>query len=521
MDFLNIHSLKSDLFFHLGVNLLNNVVIGKVIHSVILSMVSLLFVACGGSSENSSSPTSGDIPIVAPEPDVSADISCDDTLMLPVNSIIADYENDSYLASKSMDTSLSQESRWQSTDLDQFIRFELLHRSLIKSLDIAWHLGTERQSYFSVEVSDDAENWLTLVDNTSSSGLSNDMELTNFDPITASYLQIVSHGNNSTIDNGVVEVVINGCNNEPAGSDNLDQLTTKNADPEVTDYSRFNLDPLAPPSANFDLQDWYLSIPTDNDGSGTADSIKEAELNNGYQNSEFFYTGDDGGLVFKSPTTGFKTSTNTAYVRVELREMLRRGNTQYSTQGVNGNNWVFGSASEESREAAGGVDGRLFATLAVNQVTSTGLDYQIGRIIIGQIHANDDEPVRLYYRKLPNNSQGAIYIAHEVKDGDERYYEMIGSRANDAANPEGGISLNEKFSYEIQSTGNILVVSIHRPGKDSVIQSVDMRDSGYDSADQYQYFKAGVYHVNNSADSGEYGQATFYEIRNSHDKYNN
>ena len=37
------------------------------------------------------------------------------------------------------------------------------------------------------------------------------------------------------------------------------------------------------------------------------------------------------------------------------------------------------------------------ATLAVNHVTTTGEKYQIGRVIIGQIHAKDDEPVRLYY----------------------------------------------------------------------------------------------------------------------------
>lgn len=449
----------------------------------------------------------------------STDISCDATLMLPVNSVIADYEDDFYTASKSMDTSLSQESRWHSTELEQSIQFELLHRSLIKNISIAWYLGTQRQALFSVEISDDAVNWQSIINNVNSSGLTNDMESFIFDPTSALHIKIISHGNNSNSENGVVEVGINGCNNEPDTDDSLDELSSKINVPELTDYSRLNLDPLLPPSENFDLQDWYLSIPTDDDGSETADSIFEEELNNGYENMAFFYTGDDGGLVFKSPTTGFKTSTNTSYVRVELREMLRRGDKQYSTQGVNKNNWVFGSASENARNAAGGVDGRLFATLAVNQVTNTGLNYQIGRIIIGQIHANDDEPVRLYYRKLPNNSHGAIYIAHEVKGGDDRYYEMIGSRANETANPEDGIRLDEKFSYEIEATGNILVVSIHRPGKDSVVQTVDMRESGYDSDDQYQYFKAGVYHLNNSADQGEYAQATFYEINNSHDKY--
>lgn len=480
-------------------------------------MVCLSFIACGGSSDNSA----GEQPTPLPDPvgNNLTPISCEATFILPVNSIVADAQNESYPASNSMDTSLSQESRWQSTAAEQFIQFELKDRSLIKNIAIAWHLGSQHQSYFSVEVSDDASDWQSVLANVSSAGQSNDMEAYNFDPTSALYIRIVSHGNESNSENGVVEVSIEGCNNEPLVTENLDSLVNIESDPELTNYSQLELDSGLRPSDNFELEDWYLSIPTDEDNSGTADSIKEADLSDGYENMEFFYTGDDGGLVFKSPTTGFKTSANTSYVRVELREMLRRGNTQYSTKGVNQNNWVFGSSTETARNAAGGVDGQLFATLSVNQVTSTGLNYQVGRIIIGQIHANDDEPVRLYYRKLPNNINGAIYIAHEVKDGDERYYELIGSRDNDATNPMDGIALDEKFSYEIRLTGNILIVSIHRPGKDTIVQTVDMRDSGYDSDDQYQYFKVGVYHVNNSADSGEYAQATFYEIRNSHDKY--
>ncbi|MBV1909608.1 MAG: polysaccharide lyase family 7 protein [Kangiellaceae bacterium] len=497
-------------------------VIGKAANSLVFLMISLLFTACGGSSgSNPSSPINQSSAPADPIGNELPDISCDTKLFLPINRVAADYQQDNYAAEKSIDTSFSQESRWQSNALDQSIQFELSYRSLIKSLDIAWYLGNQREALFSVAFSDDEIDWRDVLTSVKSSGLSNDIQSFEFDPISAQYLKIISHGNEFGAENGVVEVAIQGCNNESVTSENLDELITRTSDFDLTDYTRLDLDPRLPPSQNFDLQDWYLSIPTDEDGSGTSDSIKENELNSGYEDRAFFYTGDDGGLVFKSPTTGFKTSTNTSYVRVELREMLRRGNTQHSTQGVNKNNWVFGSASETARDAAGGVDGRLFATLAVNQVTSTGLNYQIGRIIIGQIHANDDEPVRLYYRKLPDNSHGAIYLAHEVKGGDDRNYEMIGSRANETDNPIDGIALDEKFSYEIEATGNILVVSIHRPGKESVVQTVDMRESGYDSDDQYQYFKAGVYHVNNSADEGEFAQATFYELNNSHDKYAN
>jgi poly(beta-D-mannuronate) lyase len=279
-----------------------------------------------------------------------------------------------------------------------------------------------------------------------------------------------------------------------------------------------------PNELGIDLDDWYLSIPSDEDGNGKSDSIKEIELAAGYTHPEYFYTSADGGIVMRSPSRGFKTSTNTSYVRVELREMLRRGNTNIgSTQGVNANNWVFGHAPTSAQANAGGINGELNVTLAVNQVTTNGENYQIGRVIIGQIHANDDEPIRLYYRKLPNNSKGAIYFAHEPRTGSEAYVEMIGSRNNTTSNPADGIALDEKFSYTINATDALLTVTITREGKPDVVATYDMTGSQYEDPEQYMYFKVGVYHVNNtsdpSSDTGQFAQATFYEIRNSHDGY--
>ena len=279
-----------------------------------------------------------------------------------------------------------------------------------------------------------------------------------------------------------------------------------------------------PNELGIELDDWYLSIPSDEDGNGKSDSIKEIELAAGYTHPEYFYTSADGGIVMRSPSRGFKTSTNTNYVRVELREMLRRGNTSIgSTQGVNANNWVFGHAPTSAQANAGGINGELNVTLAVNQVTTNGENYQIGRVIIGQIHANDDEPIRLYYRKLPNNSKGAIYFAHEPRTGNEVDVEMIGSRDNTTSNPSDGIALDEKFSYTINATDALLTVTIAREGKDDEVATYDMTGSQYEDPDQYMYFKVGVYHVNNSSDpssdTGQFAQATFYEIRNSHDGY--
>lgn len=310
----------------------------------------------------------------------------------------------------------------------------------------------------------------------------------------------------------IAKEVIEEVEEEETKDDTTNDTTTD----DTTDMETGSLDPNVAPSVNFDLSTWNISIPIDEDGNGKADTIKEDPLNAGYENESYFYTSDDGGMVFKCPISGAKTSTNTSYTRTELREMLRAGNTDIDTQGVTKNNWVFGSAPQADKTNAGGYDGDLKATLAVNYVTTTGDDNQVGRVIVGQIHANDDEPVRLYYRKLPGNELGSIYIAHEENAADETYYDMIGSRSKSASNPEDGIALDEKFSYTVKVVGNDMWVTILREGKGDVEKYVDMSNSGYDVGGQYMYFKAGVYNQNNTGTASDYVQATFYNLSNTH-----
>ena len=279
-----------------------------------------------------------------------------------------------------------------------------------------------------------------------------------------------------------------------------------------------DLDPNSTPAKNFDLSDWSLSLPVDTNKDGKADNVPENYVAKGLSIKPLFYTGKDGGMVFYAPIEGPKTSKNTKYTRTELREMLRKGNSRIKTTGISKNNWVLSTAKRQIKKNSGGVDGTLDATLAVNHVTTTGDSKQIGRVIIGQIHATKDEPIRLYYRKLPSNTHGAIYMAHEPLKGDEQWYDLIGSRANNAKNMSDGIELGEIFSYRINVVGDLLTVTIIRAGKADVIQEVDMSDSGYKKNDQYMYFKAGVYNQNNTGEPTDFVQATFYQLENTHKK---
>ena len=290
-------------------------------------------------------------------------------------------------------------------------------------------------------------------------------------------------------------------------------------------FAASGLDPSVPPGQNFDLLGWYLSTPEEN-SSGLSTRIAEVDLAGGYEHPDYFWTSDDGGMVFRVTNEGARTSSNTSYPRTELREMLRRGDTSISTRSSDGtptrNNWVFSSAPASAQVAAGAVDGQLKATLAVNAVTTSGSSGRVGRVIVGQIHAKDDEPIRLYYRKLPQNESGSIYAAHEINGGDDIYYEMIGSKSNSLSDPADGIALNELWSYEILAQGNQLEVTIRSGdlyGEVLGTANIDMSASGYDIAQEFMYFKAGAYNQNNTSDGGladDFSQVTFYQLEASH-----
>ena len=296
---------------------------------------------------------------------------------------------------------------------------------------------------------------------------------------------------------------------------------------DIRDATGFGLNPDALPSENFELIDWRLDFPRNSEGelTGRQDAPSERELDAGFTDDEFFFTGADGGLVMRAPVIGATTSENATFTRTEFREMLRRGNTSIntntnsSTQRPNLNNFAFSSQPQDAQDEAGGVDGTLRVTMSVNNVTTTGANNQIGRTIIGQIHARNDEPLRLYYRKLPGNTHGSIYAQHEINGGDDLTFNILGSISDNQSNPEDGFLLGELFTYEIIARGNFIDVVITQEGEEIGRTTIDQTESGYDIANDYMYFKAGNYHVNNTADVDEYAEVTLYELENSHEGY--
>lgn len=453
----------------------------------------ILLIGCNSSSSSADKTTVPPVeasavppvqpPIAPPKPD----ITCTGIAKLNFVEASATNEITNYEASQVIDSKFLPESRWSSLENTPSLILTLESFSLIKGISISWLNNDQRSYSYDVEVSKDKETWTSVVADQITNAFTTRSEFVEISEHSAQYIKIIPKGSNVDNTNNIVEVEAFGC---------LEDI-----------------------SSTIELTDWYLSIPVDEASSSKAESIYESRLNNNYFNAEFFFLSNDGGLVFRSPIEGTKTSTNTKYTRTELREMLRRGNTNINVQGVNKNNWVFSSAPDNDLDAAGGIDGELMAELAVNHVTETGDKSQVGRVIIGQIHANNDEPIRVYYRKLPQNNKGSIYLAHEIEGGDDIYYELIGNRSQSATNPENGIELNEKFSYRITVIANQLTLTIMREGQADVTKVVDMANSGYDQGGQYMYFKAGAYNQNNTGNAKDYVQTTFYKITNSHNGY--
>jgi hypothetical protein len=231
------------------------------------------------------------------------------------------------------------------------------------------------------------------------------------------------------------------------------------------------------PSGNFDLTNWKLTLPVDSSGktSGTAIEVKDL---NGYQNSKYFYTAPDGAMVFYAAVDGATTS-GSSYARSELREMN-------------------GTAKAAWKLSTGGF---MSATLEVDAAPMR--DGQGKKIVVGQIHGEDDELVRLYWH------DNKLYFANDLSGSDNKEH-TFNFKADDGSAPD--VSLNEKFSYTINAKGNMLDVDIYADGKvyhsHTTINSVWQSDSFY--------FKAGAYLGANETNGSGYGQTSFYALTFNH-----
>jgi Ca2+-binding RTX toxin-like protein len=232
------------------------------------------------------------------------------------------------------------------------------------------------------------------------------------------------------------------------------------------------------PSVNFDLSDWKITLPTDSSG-GISGTAVEVQVLTGYQNSRYFYTASDGAMVFTAPVEGATTS-GSKYARSELREM------------------------NDGARAAWNLEqgGYMAATLEVDRVPTLA-DGSQGKVVVGQIHGQDDELVRLYWDK------GTVYFVNDRAGAGDKETKFTLLDANGKA---PSVSLNEKFSYSIDAQDDLLKVKVYADG--AVYSSTTRINDVWDT-DTF-YFKAGTYLGVNETQGTGFGQTSFYGLTFNH-----
>lgn len=279
--------------------------------------------------------------------------------------------------------------------------------------------------------------------------------------------------------------------------------------------------PTENPSDNFDLSQWNITLPADDDGDGKIDSVTVADIQ-GYTHPDYFYLDDDGNMVFTAPNKAV-TTANSSNTRSELRQMLRGTDTKIKTADP-GNN--FALAAHENASGFAAIGGRMEATLKVNHVALNAKypeKHPAFSVVIGQIHAGKDpephngfgygnEPLKIYYKKLPGHDTGSVFWNYEknlAKEDPNRMdvaYPVWGNTWESQEDPgAAGIALNEEFSYSVHVVGNLMYLSFDAADKQRVVYQLDLSDNvdahgQMDSNDHpmgytgdWMYFKAGAY----------------------------
>lgn len=108
------------------------------------------------------------------------------------------------------------DTRWSAETVDpdnpQWIQFDLGTVTQIGYLGVAWHQGDLRQAFFDLAVSDDGQQWQTVLDGAASSGTELDLEPVTFADagpqtgVSGRYLRYLGYGNTNSGWNSLTEV---------------------------------------------------------------------------------------------------------------------------------------------------------------------------------------------------------------------------------------------------------------------------------------------------------------------------
>ncbi|MFI3247311.1 MAG: polysaccharide lyase family 7 protein [Ferrimonas sp.] len=274
----------------------------------------------------------------------------------------------------------------------------------------------------------------------------------------------------------------------------------------------------------FDMTQWKITLPMDQDNDSRADEIKGVPMQN-YQHPDFFYLNEKKELVFQVPNRAVTTQGSTN-ARSELRQMLWPDLATVDKREADpANNWVLAAHPEAKNHAT--VGGVLSATLVVDHVAKNSASPEkmpAYSVVVGQIHAGGqkdkiasgfgygNEPLKIFYKKWPEHQYGSVFWTYErnlAKEDSNRQdiaFPVWGHTWDNGAEPgEAGIALGESFSYKVEVVGNDMHLTFTSPrhgtqnltidlSKGLVINGqVDTLDNPRGYAEDWFYYKAGAY----------------------------
>lgn len=458
--------------------------------------------------------------------------SCTGNSALTIINASDDGTNDGHGPANTIDKNTSDESRWSSNGVGKTITYDLGVQASVKELAIQWYKGSTRSSYFDIHTSADNSNWTSVLAGGISSGADSSYEAIDVADSEARYVRVTGAGNSAGSSwNSIIETQVLGCSNEVVDP----------VDPEEP------VEPVIPVgNCNIDMSIWGYTTGDGvsmNDQDDIQDLIDNKTLgSNGAEEIKF----NDGCVTFEVANDAASSGGST-YPRSELRELLAEYNDpSVNVKGLTKNNWVTSEASYSNQALVGGVDGNMKATLIVNTVSVDATsDDQIGRIIVGQIHGEDHEPVKIYYRKLPDHDKGSVFFTVDGSDGNPSdRINVLGftdkndrdeDASGDPVEPANGIKLGDEWSYEIDLSGDQLKVTVWHDGytyttADSIAytktRSKQLIRVSSDSnaitlsdfyAEDYMYFKAGLYNQNKTGTTyPDFASVTFKVIDVTH-----
>lgn len=287
--------------------------------------------------------------------------------------------------------------------------------------------------------------------------------------------------------------------NLPTTPDRNDTFASYPASSETKDDDRTGGSPTVPPSGNFDLSQWKLTLPVSktsyfgSGGSSTAEILPGENCNvsgftgdpldDGYEDSNYFYTGSDGTMVFETPLSGGASTISSSYVRSELRELY---------------DW---SPCEDDGAANWSPSGTHVLSGTLKVVDYYAADPQT---VVGQIHAkNSDKALLKLQWDGPTQDIRAIVNANPTS-------------GNPFSIDFGLIPGTDEWSYVITLDDGTMTIAVTYNGT-TVTESVTF-GSGSMSSDwnnHVYYFKAGNYAQADKNSGGNF-EVRFSALNTSH-----